>query len=79
MLGFFSELASIFPQFPFIAHSRGWTHEDMENNVEIVRTSKELAEGAHTLAKRLLDLATQLIGGEACVSLERGGLKAHPV
>ena len=44
MLGFFAELGFIFPQFPFIAHSRGWSHEDMERNVEIVRHSKELAE-----------------------------------
>ncbi len=37
MLGFFAELGFIFPQFPYIAHSRGWSHEDMERNVEIVR------------------------------------------
>ena len=30
MLGFFAELGFIFPQFPYIAHSRGWSHEDME-------------------------------------------------
>ena len=46
MLGFFSELGFIFPQFPFIAHSRGWTAEDMEHNVEVVRDSTELADGA---------------------------------
>jgi len=57
MLGFFAELGFIFPQFPFIAHSRGWSHEDMENNVAIVQKSKELAEGACMLARRLLDLA----------------------
>jgi multimeric flavodoxin WrbA/nitrite reductase/ring-hydroxylating ferredoxin subunit len=61
MLGFFAELGFIFPQFPFIAHSRGWSHEDMERNVEIVRHSKELAEGAAMLAKRCLDLAKGLI------------------
>ena len=37
MLGFFAELGFIFPQFPYIAHSRGWSSEDMERNVEIVR------------------------------------------
>ena len=37
MLGFFAELGFIFPQFPYIAHSRGWSREDMERNVEIVR------------------------------------------
>ena len=39
MLGFFAELGFIFPQFPYIAHSRGWSSEDMERNVEIVRNS----------------------------------------
>jgi nitrite reductase/ring-hydroxylating ferredoxin subunit/multimeric flavodoxin WrbA len=80
LLGFFAELGFIFPQFPFIAHSRGWSHEDMENNVAIVRDSKELADGACMLAKRLLDLAARLIAqDEAPASIERGGRKAHPV
>jgi hypothetical protein len=75
MLGFFAEPGFIFPQFPFIAHSRGWSHEDMENNVAMVRNSKELAEGA-----RLLDLAARLITqDEAPGSIERGGRKAHQV
>ncbi|MEA2984736.1 MAG: hypothetical protein QOD94_990 [Alphaproteobacteria bacterium] len=80
MLGFFSELGFIFPQFPFIAHSRGWSHEDMERNVEIVRNSTELAEGAAMLAKRCLDLAGHLIArDEAPTSIERGGRKAHAI
>ena len=62
MLGFFAELGFIFPQFPYIAHSRGWSHEDMERNVDIVRNSTELAEGAAMLTKRCLELAAQLIG-----------------
>jgi nitrite reductase/ring-hydroxylating ferredoxin subunit/multimeric flavodoxin WrbA len=78
MLGFFAELGFIFPQFPYIAHSRGWSHEDMERNVEIVRNSTELAEGASMLAKRCLDLAAYLISrDEAPTSIERGGRKAH--
>ena len=78
MLGFFAELGFIFPQFPYIAHSRGWSHEDMERNVEIVRNSTELAEGASMLAKRCLDLAAHLISrDEAPTSIERGGRKAH--
>ena len=80
MLSFFSELGFIFPQFPFVAHSRGWSHEDMERNVEIVRSSKELAKGAAELAKRCLDLAEKLIArDEAPASIERGGRKAHPL
>ncbi len=78
MLGFFAEMGFIFPQFPYIAHSRGWSHEDMERNVNIVRESAELAEGASMLAKRCLDLAGQLIAqGDAKTSIERGGRKAH--
>jgi multimeric flavodoxin WrbA/nitrite reductase/ring-hydroxylating ferredoxin subunit len=78
MLGFFAELGFIFPQFPYIAHSRGWSHEDMEVNVEIVRNSEELAEGAAMLTKRCLDLAGHLIvRDEAPKSMERGGRKAH--
>jgi multimeric flavodoxin WrbA/nitrite reductase/ring-hydroxylating ferredoxin subunit len=78
MLGFFGELGFIFPQFPYVAHSRGWSHEDMECNVEIVRSSKELADGAAMLAKRCLDLAAHLIArDEAPSSIKRGGRKAH--
>jgi nitrite reductase/ring-hydroxylating ferredoxin subunit/multimeric flavodoxin WrbA len=78
MLGFFAELGFIFPQFPYIAHSRGWSHEDMERNVEIVHKSKELAEGAAMLTRRCLELAADLIArDEAPTSIERGGRKAH--
>ena len=80
MLGFFAELGFIFPQFPYIAHSRGWSHEDMEVNVEIVRKSTELAEGAAMLAMRCMALAKYLIArDEAPVTIERGGRKAHAV
>jgi multimeric flavodoxin WrbA/nitrite reductase/ring-hydroxylating ferredoxin subunit len=78
MLGFFAELGFIFPQFPYVAHSRGWSSEDMERNVEIVRESEELAEGASMLAKRCIDLAAGLIANDqAPTSIERGGRKAH--
>jgi hypothetical protein len=50
----------------------------MERNVEIVRNSTELAEGAAMLTKRCLELAAQLIArDEAPTSIERGGRKAH--
>jgi nitrite reductase/ring-hydroxylating ferredoxin subunit/multimeric flavodoxin WrbA len=78
MLGFFAELGFIFPQFPYIAHSRGWSREDMERNVEVVRNSKELADGAAKLATRCLELAGDLIARDgAPTSIERGGRKAH--
>ncbi len=80
MLGFFAELGFIFPQFPYIAHSRGWSHEDMEVNVETVRNSTELADGAAMLAMRCMELARYLIArDEAPVTIERGGRKAHAV
>jgi nitrite reductase/ring-hydroxylating ferredoxin subunit/multimeric flavodoxin WrbA len=78
MLGFFAELGFIFPQFPYVAHSRGWSSEDMERNVEIVRQSEELTEGAQMLARRCIELARHLIArDEAPASIERGGRKAH--
>jgi nitrite reductase/ring-hydroxylating ferredoxin subunit/multimeric flavodoxin WrbA len=78
MLGFFAELGFVFPQFPYVAHSRGWSSEDMERNVEIVRESQELAQGAATLAKRCIDLASHLVAqDDAPRSIERGGRKAH--
>jgi multimeric flavodoxin WrbA len=80
MLGFFSELGFLFPQFPYVAHSRGWSHEDMERNVEIVRRSTQLADGAAELAGRCLALAQRLIATEPTpASIERGGRKAHPI
>ena len=35
MLTFFGEIGCQFPQFPFIAHSRGWSAEDMERNQQM--------------------------------------------
>jgi nitrite reductase/ring-hydroxylating ferredoxin subunit/multimeric flavodoxin WrbA len=61
MLGFFSELGCQFPQFPYIAHSRGWSAEDMENNVERVRRSEELRAGAQAPVERGIELADRLL------------------
>ncbi|HEX9563564.1 MAG TPA: Rieske 2Fe-2S domain-containing protein, partial [Gemmatimonadaceae bacterium] len=55
MLGFFAEIGCHFPQFPYVAHSRGWTAEDMERNVDIVKHSRELRDGARALAARAID------------------------
>jgi hypothetical protein len=50
----------------------------MEHNVEIVRGSKELMEGAAMLTKRCFELAADLVArDEAPTSIERGGRKAH--
>ena len=78
MLMFFSELGFDFPQFPFIAHSRGWSAEDMERNVELVRESPELHEGARELATRAVEKARGLVERHALASrMARGGRKAH--
>jgi nitrite reductase/ring-hydroxylating ferredoxin subunit/multimeric flavodoxin WrbA len=61
MLGFFGELGCQFPQFPYIAHSRGWSAEDMERNVASVQTSAALAEASRELTDRCIDLAARLI------------------
>ena len=77
MLTFFSELGFDFPQFPFIAHSRGWSAEDMENNVAFVQRNRELHDGARELAARTLDKARSLIDAAALTKIARGGRKAH--
>jgi len=77
LLTFFSELGFLFPQFPFIAHSRGWSAEDMENNVIEVRESADLHEGAAALVDRMVALAGTLLGHAAPEHVSRGGRKAH--
>jgi len=78
MLTFFGELGFLFPQFPFIAHSRGWSAEDMENNVREVRQSADLKEGAEQLMDRALCLARDLVSTTPSPeSIARGGRKAH--
>ncbi len=77
MLGFFAELGFHFPQFPYIAHSRGWSAEDMENNVRAVSRSKELHEGAAELARRSIELSQRLLETDPAERVRRGGRKAH--
>ena len=78
MLCFFSELGFHFPQFPYIAHSRGWSAEDMERNVEHVMHSQELRIGAQELAARAVELAKNLLATAPMVAqTPRGGRKAY--
>jgi nitrite reductase/ring-hydroxylating ferredoxin subunit/multimeric flavodoxin WrbA len=77
MMMFFGELGFSLPQFPFIAHSRGWSAEDMERNIAFVKTNTDLRDGAKALASRCLQLAGGLVACEAATSVERGGRKAH--
>lgn len=77
-LTFFAELGCQFPQFPFIAHTRGWSAEDMENNEIYVRDSKFLHDGAAALLRRSADMARVMIEGTLGQgALVRGGRKGH--
>lgn len=78
MLGFFGELGFLFPQFPYVAHSRGWSAEDMDRNNALVQKDAELHEGAAALASRAVAMAQVLLAGTATpLSIPRGGRKAH--
>jgi multimeric flavodoxin WrbA/nitrite reductase/ring-hydroxylating ferredoxin subunit len=80
LLTFFSEVGFHFPQFPFIAHSRGWDAEDMERNVDAVEKSESLRDGARQLVTRGVSMATLLLGqGAGVESTPRGGRKASPL
>ncbi len=78
MLGFFAEIGCVFPQYPYIAHSRGWDAEDMERNVAVVRQSEGLHDAARELAARAVDMARILL--DSAIEdrkLLRGGRKAY--
>ncbi len=75
-LGFFSELGCQFPQFPYIAHSRGWSSEDMEENVRYVQDSAELHDGARALCDRAVELSRRLLATAPEVHDHRAGRKA---
>jgi nitrite reductase/ring-hydroxylating ferredoxin subunit/multimeric flavodoxin WrbA len=78
LLAFFSEIGFMFPQFPFIAHSRGWSAEDMENNVDYVMGSQDLRDAAKDLARRSVEHSKLLLGRDLVVDkIPRGGRKAH--
>ncbi len=78
LMTFWAEVGCQFPQFPFIAHSRGWSAEDMERNVIEVQNSRELREGAQELVARAADMAQLMIDGQLPEHpLARGGRKAH--
>ena len=78
LLGFFAEIGCQFPTFPYIAHSRGWSAEDMENNTRYVQGSKFLHDGAAALLERCMEMARLLIAGTLVEGAPaRGGRKAH--
>ncbi len=78
LMTFFAEVGCQFPQFPFIAHSRGWSAEDMERNNSEVKNSRELREGTEALVARAVDIARLIVEGQLPAQpLTRGGRKAH--
>jgi len=80
LLTFFSEMGFHFPQFPFIAHSRGWSAEDMEKNIEYVEQSSDLRDGAKELVERSLSMADLLVKhGQGASKTCRAGRKANPL
>ena len=81
LLMFWSELGFLFPPFPFIAHSRGWDAEDMQNNVRQVKASETLREASRELAERALDFWKILDEHKAEMDkpMERAGRKASPL
>lgn len=80
MMTFFTELGFQLPQFPFIAHSRGWSAEDMEKNIDYVEKSQDLRDGARQLAERSVGMARLLVDNVARTGkTTRGGRKATPI
>jgi multimeric flavodoxin WrbA/nitrite reductase/ring-hydroxylating ferredoxin subunit len=78
MLGFFAEIGCRFPTFPYIAHSRGWSAEDMENNTRYVMGSQFLHDGAAALVERCTEMARLLVAGTLVEgAVPPGGRKAH--
>src|ERR1700694_895097 len=81
MFTFWSELGFVFPQFPYIAHSRGWDAEDMQNNVRQVKVSDTLREASRELVERAVDFWMLLDRTREIMEkpMERAGRKANPL
>lgn len=81
MFTFWSELGLLFPPFPFIAHSRGWDAEDMQNNVRQVKASDALREASRELVERAVDFWKVLDQNRGLMDkpMERAGRKANPL
>jgi nitrite reductase/ring-hydroxylating ferredoxin subunit/multimeric flavodoxin WrbA len=60
MLAFFGELGFMTPAFPYVAHSLGWSAEDMERNMDYVKNSEFLHEESLKLVGRSVELARML-------------------
>lgn len=62
MLTFFGELGFTFPPFPFVAHSLGWSSENMAQNMEYVQTSEYLHEHSFELVQRAVEQSRKTLG-----------------
>lgn len=61
MLSFFGELGFTAPAFPFVAHSLGWSAENMERNMDYVKDSEYLHQQSFELVERAVELSKKLI------------------
>jgi nitrite reductase/ring-hydroxylating ferredoxin subunit/multimeric flavodoxin WrbA len=78
LLGFFSELGFVLPPFPYVAHSLGWSAENMERNINYVKRSKALREASVGLLERAVEMSNQLMNNQQIckIQIHRGGRKA---
>ncbi|MBY0386301.1 NAD(P)H-dependent oxidoreductase [bacterium] len=61
MLTFFGELGYVAPAFPFVAHSLGWSSEDMQRNMDYVKESEYLHQQSFELVERAVELSKKLL------------------
>lgn len=61
MLTFFGELGFTAPAFPFVAHSLGWSAENMEHNMDYVQQSEYLHQQSFELIERAVELSKKLL------------------
>jgi hypothetical protein len=78
-LTFFAELGWQFPQFPYVAHTRGWSAEDMEHNVDHVRASAGFHDGARALVDRGIEMARRRMATDPAEQTTRAGRKASDI
>ncbi len=68
MMTFFTEIGFVFPPHSFVAWSRGWAAEDMENNIRQVLESEDLKKDVHGLVDRCLQTAGPLALGASAAA-----------
>ncbi len=51
----------VVPQFPFVAHSLGWSAEEMEHNMDYVKNNENLHEQSFKLLQRSIELSKKII------------------